>query len=505
MQSINRRDFLKFMGAGTIALNSDAIFQALRELPPSLRSPAALAQPLDDVQVLINRITFGPRPGLVAAVREQGITAYLDQQLNPSAIDDAATEVRLSAFPTLTQSIAEMLAADVKPGQAVIALDIATIIRAIYSERQLLEVMVGFWSDHFSIYHLKQGCTLLKTVDDREVIHKYALGTFRQLLGASASSPAMLVYLDNAESRKEHPNENYARELLELHTMGVRSGYTEMDVKEIARCFTGWTGRGRNQQQPGTFVFRAAWHDDGEKTVLGQTIPAGGGRADGERVLDILAAHPATATFIATKLCRRFISDQPDPAVVEAVAKAFRDSQGDIPTVLRALFSLPAFFQAPPKFKRPFEYFVGIARALDLEPRAALKPGLLEPLKMMGHLPFDWAAPNGYPDIGAYWQSNMLLRWNVALAAAYGGLPGLRTDLGKLASTLGLSLSESPKAIVNSVGSYLLGRPLTDLELETLWQFGLKQGGLQSVTPESAKILTDIIGLIIASPAYQYR
>jgi uncharacterized protein (DUF1800 family) len=319
----------------------------------------------------------------------------------------------------------------------------------------------------------------------------------------------MLVYLDNADSRKEHPNENYARELLELHTMGVRSGYTETDVKEVARCFTGWTVRGRNQQQPGTFVFRAAWHDDGEKTVLGQTIPAGGGRADGERVLDILAAHPATATFIATKLCRRFISDQPDPATVDAVATVFRNAQGDIPTVLRALFSLPAFLQAPPKFKRPFEYFVGMARALDLKPRDPLKPAVLEPLRMMSHLPFDWAAPNGYPDVGAYWQSNLLLRWDVALAAAYGGLPGLITNLEALARTLGITASGSVKASLGKIGEYLLGRPLSDPELETLWQFGVKQAGLQpdttANTPEVRRVLVDLIGLIIASPTYQYR
>src|SRR5258708_18906890 len=238
--------------------------------------------------------------------------------------------------------------------QAIEEPDAATVIRATYSERQLYEIMVDFWSEHFSIWHQKEQDKLFKTVDDREVVRKYALGKFRDILGASAKSPAMLIFLDNAKSNKQHPNENYAREVMELHTVTI-GNYTEDDVKEEARCFTGWTVQGLKGTNPGQFVYNAKIHDDGQKTVLGHTIPAGGGIQDGETVLDILASHPGTSKHIASKLARRFIGDDPPENVVNA-ADAFLKSGGHIPTVLRVIFDAPEVLRPPPRHTRPFEY-----------------------------------------------------------------------------------------------------------------------------------------------------
>src|SRR5436189_4360223 len=236
------------------------------------------------------------------------------------------------------------------PQMVVTELQRAKLLRAVYSDRQLYELMVDFWENHFSIFANKDDDRFLLTGFDRETIRPFAMGRFRDLLGATAHSPAMLFYLDNWRSSVPRPypargdkpagtdgglNENYARELMELHTLGVDGGYTQKDVQEVARCFSGWTIQKPNEQ--GLFLYRPGLHDDGEKVVLGQKILAGGGVADGERVLDILLHHPATARFIATKLVRRFVSDEPPPALVERVAATFRATEGDIKAMLRAL------------------------------------------------------------------------------------------------------------------------------------------------------------------------
>src|SRR5262249_11611084 len=188
-----------------------------------------------------------------------------------------------------------------------------TLLRAVYSRRQLFEVMVGFWTDHLNINLEKGDCIYLKPADDRLVIRTHALGRFRDLIRASATSPAMLVYLDGKENKKagpnDIPNENYARELLELHTLGVHGGYTQKDVLEVARCLTGW--RLRTKWRKGTVYFDPHWHDNGEKSVLGHGIPAGGGPADLEQVIDMVCRHPSTARYVATKLVRRFVSEEP--------------------------------------------------------------------------------------------------------------------------------------------------------------------------------------------------
>jgi uncharacterized protein (DUF1800 family) len=396
------------------------------------------------------------------------------------------------------------------PQRIMYELDSSRVIRAVYSERQLQEVMVNFWENHFNIYAQKGADRWFLTSYDRDVIRPNALGNFRDLLEATAKSPAMLFYLDNFQSvspnaqmnramfrrqqadiggggqmragglfggarmrdgearariqaeaarqqgqnaqQKPRPqqqkrgiNENYARELMELHTMGVDGGYTQKDVTEVARAFTGWTiyqprGGGiygddaGQDSRAGTFNFAARMHDEGEKVVLGQKIPGGGGMEDGEKVLDILVAQPATAKFIATKLCRYFVSDDPSPALVARVADAFHRSNGDIRTTLRAIFYSPEFNSPEArraKIKTPFELTVSAIRTLGADTDA--RPALIQWISKMGEPLYGYIAPTGYPDVATYWVNTgaLLERLNFSLALVSNRIPGTRVDLSK--------------------------------------------------------------------------
>jgi uncharacterized protein (DUF1800 family) len=342
---MSRRDLLKAggIGAGTL-LAGGGIAKLLTDgdLPGFLHQPV-LPTGRNAAWHLLNRIAFGPYPGQVTAVSQQGIAAYLDQQLQPQTIDERTVEGMLAPYHTLTMSPAALFALTNGDQVAYDDLNAATLLRSIYSKRQLLEVLMLFWSEHFSIWHGKDNCPYLKSFDDRDALRPHALGRFRDLLGASAHSPAMLDYLDNVASDKDHPNENYARELLELHTLSP-GNYSERDVKEFARCLTGWTYvQDENDPHLGEFFFDDSLHDDGEKTVLGHTIAAGGGQRDVETVLDIIVDLPACAQFISKKLCRRFVADAPPASVVHAAAATFRATHGDIRAVLHTILHSEAF------------------------------------------------------------------------------------------------------------------------------------------------------------------
>ncbi len=386
------------------------------------------------------------------------------------------------------------------PQRLVAELQASRILRAVYSERQLQEVMVDFWSNHFNVFAGKGADKWLLISYDRDTIRPNALGKFRDLLQATAESPAMLFYLDNFRSvspnaptrnrmgqqrrrnellnglRRRRPgggaldpnagqgeqdaaemnaskgseqearqqkrprrgiNENYARELMELHTLGVDGGYTQRDVQEVARCFTGWTinnprGRGAGQSaDAGKFYFNPRLHDDGEKIVLGHKIPAGGGIRDGLMVLDILAHHPATSKFIATKLARRFVTDNPSPALVERISAAFTKSDGDMRETLGAIFSAPEF-NAPEayraKIKTPFELAVSAIRALGAETNG--NPALHRWIAKMGEGLYQYQAPTGYPDTAEDWVNagSLLERLNYGLALAGNRIPGTRVS-----------------------------------------------------------------------------
>ncbi len=500
---MNRRSFLKTMSVGAGAALGVEMSGALNTLaaPTSLSAVAAAAQTSDPVWHVLNRVTFGPRPGQVEAVKQMGIEAYLEQQLAPDKIDASASEKRLGDYATLDMNVTELLALGKQERKAIEELDAATVLRAVYSPRELFEVVADFWSEHFSIWHLKESDKYLKSADDRDVVRQYAFSKFRDILGASAKSPAMLIYLDNAKSDKKHPNENYAREIMELHTITAHN-YTETDVKEVARCFTGWTIQGLKGDQPGTFVFNPKMHDDGEKTVLGQKIAAGGGIKDGEQVLDILAAHPGAALHISSKLCRRFIADDPPENVVNACQQAFLKSGGDIPTVLRVIFSSPEFLSAPPKFKRPFEYVISTFRALDVQ-IDQLQPAVLGILKALGHLPFDYITPDGYSDYASWWEGNMLPRWNVAINALYNKTPGVKVDLNALVKSQNVKVE--PNAVIQFFAQHLYGRPLTQNESSALLGFLNKNGTPDLTKDDGRKRINDTIALMLAAPAFQYR
>jgi uncharacterized protein (DUF1800 family) len=407
----------------------------------------------------LNRTSFGPTREEVRKVNRMGIRAYLEEQLRPEKISDSLVEEKLAGLKTMRLSSRELIELYPPPRQqagqqemmgqqqmqgprtVILELQQARLLRSVYSQRQLYEIMVDFWSNHFNIFAAKGADRWLSTSYDRDTIRPHALGRFKDLLLATAQSPAMLFYLDNwlsaspnavvAKLAPNNPrrglNENYARELMELHTLGVDGGYTQRDVQEVARCFTGWTIR--QPRAEGTFHFEPRIHDNGEKVVLGTRIPPGGGMEDGLRIIDLLANHPSTARFVSLKLARRFIADDPPPSLVNKAAEAFSKSAGDIPTVLRALidsseFYLPDVYQA--KVKKPLEFVASALRSTGAE--VQLSHQLLRYLGRMGEPLFLAQPPTGHPDVAASWTSpDMLLtRMNFATDLIANRIPGSR-------------------------------------------------------------------------------
>ena len=525
-----------------------AVFLALLlQLHPAISLPSAASAPgvlnkparmTEDQRVahVLSRLTFGARPGDFERVKAMGVEAFINQELDPDALDNSALIARLKRLPTLgmatpviieqytppkpvvspspapAKSVDEKLplqpkliaenslnqstqlpanasaaampnemqmdarkdeakisvpASEQKSASSTAALQLpkptpspknqqmvvtelqrAKLLRAVYSERQLYEVMVDFWENHFSIFANKDDDRLLLTSFDRETIRPFAMGRFRDLLGATAHSPAMLFYLDNWRSSVPRPypakgdkpagvdggfNENYARELMELHTLGVDGGYTQKDVQEVARCFSGWTIQKPNEQ--GLFLYRPGFHDDGEKVVLGHRILPGGGIADGERVLDILATHPATARFIATKLARRFVSDDPPKSVIDRAAAVFLKTDGSIRETLRAIITSPEFFATTAyraKVRSPLEYVAAAMRALNAETDGD-RP-VLDLIGRMGQPLFGRITPDGYADRAEQWLSSaaMVVRLNFAAALAANRIKGSNVEFDSL-------------------------------------------------------------------------
>lgn len=395
---------------------------------PPVPTPGAPVEPVladDAVLHLLRRATFGPTNAMVAHAQEIGAEAWLDEQLDVDAIDDGATQQRLQRFPMLDATARQIQDTEADQGgkqQANRDLIEATVVRAVTTERQLYEVMVEFWANHFSIYASPDDSWGRRTVSDREVYRPNALGRFADLLLASAKDPAMLDYLDNERSCfRGDPTtvqENYGRELLELHTVGVDGGYTEDDVKNSAFILTGWTTDGDR-----VFRYDAGCHLVGAVQVLDFSDPndsAEGGLAVGEAYLDHLAHHPATATYLATKLARRFVSDDPPAALVETLASTYLDNDTEIVPVLRALFTSEAFAASiGQKTRRPLEDIVASARALELLPRVQPEGdrprSLVDVAFDLGQAPLSWGPPDGYPDAASPWlsSSRLLGSWNM--------------------------------------------------------------------------------------------
>jgi uncharacterized protein (DUF1800 family) len=423
----------------------------------------------DAIVHVLNRLGYGPRPGDVQAVRRMGLDRYIDRQLHPESIPDPGISVRLDGLSTLSLGSREIAAryelpvqraraerrkdaAEGKPADSASArrtvspearqanlplmeLSEQKILRSVYSERQLEEVLTDFWFNHFNVDARKGPVRFMLTSYERDVIRPHVLGRFRDLLGAVAESPAMLFYLDNwmstdpsrprSTSSRRGLNENYGRELLELHTLGVDGGYTQHDVTEVARAFTGWTID--RPRQGGGFRFAPALHDAGDKIVLGQRIDAGG-TADGERVLAILARNPATARTIAAKLSERFVSDTPPAALVEHLSSVFLSTDGDLRAVMSALLRSPEF-RSPDgygdKIKTPLEFVVSALRATGAEITDA-RP-IVAVLRRLGMPLYQCQPPTGYSATAAGWVNAGALidRMNVALALARGSMKGV--------------------------------------------------------------------------------
>ena len=336
---------------------------------------------------LINRITFGATFDLLKHVNSVGALIFLGEQLHPETIDDTEFETMISGLEI---------------GQDA-DLALWKVLHVSHSRRQLREVMTQFWDNHFST-DIQKTNEIFEQAEN-ESFRELALDKFRALLEVSAKSPAMLQYLDNASSRKGAPNENYARELLELHTLGVTGGYSEQDVAEVARVFTGWTVKG------GSFFFRTAWHDTGDKVVLGQNIQGRAGDSgleEGLELLDMLATHPSTAHFICTKLIQLFIADQPSVGIENQCQMNFLNSEGDIRQVVESILISPEFNasnQFHSKIKTPLEFVAGVVRNLE-----AITPyterNLNRALGNMGMSPFKNPVPTGWPETGESWMSS---------------------------------------------------------------------------------------------------
>jgi uncharacterized protein (DUF1800 family) len=476
------------------------------------KAPSAVPAHPDDKTILhvLNRTGFGARPGDIERVRQIGLETYIDRQLHPERIPNDALTAKLAGFGTLEKSTRELageyfvpalqaraqakrqaandpqmkdgdkpesgkpartpeqIEAQRRQREVLDELSQQKIIRAAFSERQLEEVMTDFWFNHFNVFAGKGATQIYLTEYERDAIRPHVFGKFRDLLEATATSPAMLFYLDNwqsadpnaaddmrqrgaravpfgpfgrpgrrppvmlprpqqqnAQRQKRGLNENYGRELMELHTLGVDGGYTQQDVIAVARCFTGWTIAA--PRQGGGFRYEPRMHDRGEKIVLGHKIKAGGEREDGERVLDILASHPSTARFISTKLARRFVADEPPASLVDRAARRFTETNGDIREVVRTILTAPEFFAADAyraKIKTPFEFVVSAVRATGTDVANA-RP-LVQAVRQLGMPLYFCQPPTGYADRADAWVNTgaLLNRMNFALTLVGGRMRG---------------------------------------------------------------------------------
>ncbi|MFQ3583203.1 MAG: DUF1800 domain-containing protein [Chloracidobacterium sp.] len=375
---------------------------------------------------VLNRLAYGATPQTVNQVVTVGVEAFLEEQLSPASIPDLwATWLarRIEAIHLDAPAVF-----DFTNHELLTELRRAAIVRAVYSRRALYETMVAFWNDFFNIYAGKGDGGRLLVVYDRTAIRPHALGRFHDLLRATATSPAMLVYLDGQANARGRPNENYARELLELHTLGVNGGYAQADVREAARALTGW--RVREGFRRGQVVVAEDEHDGQPKVVLGCLLEGGDAASDLEALLDCVASHPATARHVAWRLCRRFVADEPPASLVAAVAAQFARSQGDIRSTLQTLIHADAFMGAPPRLKRPFAFVVSALRLLLAETDGG--PPLQARIAQLGQLPFDCPTPDGFPEDEARWQFGLLGRWNLALALARGEVRGTTVNTSSL-------------------------------------------------------------------------
>jgi uncharacterized protein (DUF1800 family) len=547
-----RRDLLAIAAAAAAITSCGQRPQAAHAAQTVLPSEAAWR--------VLSRLSFGATMAQMQALQAAGLSAWLDAQLQADPADEPTVAQRLKSYRLkIEYEAGEVLTGsrygarkELRPLGAMwktgaelwrlvdyelpVAWDerwrpademrAASLIRAVHAERQLREVMVDFWHNHFNVAFYAEPQVAVMLPDYDRAIRRHVFGDFRKLLGEVAASPAMLRYLNNDQNRGSPANENYARELFELHTLGApayhgpgrpanwRSGFGEDDVKAAARAFTGWTIAAGQQiagddwaENDGTFLILPQWHDFGPKTVLGRVLPAmNSPQADGEAVLDAAASHPATARFIGAKLVRRLVSDTPPPALIDKAATAFaahagRDDQ--IAQTLRAIILDPAFV-APGvmKTKRPFEFIASFLRATGTQAEAGPDVWLL--LSSAGWRQFDWGAPTGHPDSAAPWiNSNALIeQWNLISAAVAGLGDAGHVDLWKPAA----SVDKRADALAALWHQHMLGRAPTPEALAALVSLAPDGRGDAVLTGGGGKeVLEKMVLALAMSPAFMER
>ncbi|CAN5606625.1 hypothetical protein BH11ARM2_BH11ARM2_30030 [soil metagenome] len=482
---LTRRTLVR-VGAGT-ALTASLPWRALAQsVPPG---PGPNFNPAAKYAV-VDRMTYGQNEQERKLFDNLGWDAYVDYHLNPNAIDDTYCDNRMIEYEALKMTPKQVKSSySGSSYDAVSEVIEAQIVRARYSNRQLLEMMVEFWSDHFNVF--AYGEQWWETFPSHmATIRKYALSNFPTLLAQMARSGAMLGYLDNVDNRITGGNENYAREILELHTMGADNGYTETDMETVRKCLTGWNINYDDKDSNwAMFKFYGEMHARGGGMFLGELIDRGG-QEQGDTILMKLAAHPSTASHIAEKLCRRFLGDDVKPATVDKVAKIYLSSGGDVKAMLKACLKSGKFIPlASTKYKRPFKYLMSAIRATNgqITEGWALRWGYLT---QMRQVPFEWAPPNGYPDHIAAWVDNIRPRWQFAQDMVMANAWGVYCDI------FGQLNDRTRAGVVNYCDRAFFGASLPNPRKDLLGQY----------VPQhlSNSQIREVIGRALSMPECQY-
>ncbi len=571
---------------------------------PSMPYRAAGLNERQAARFLLQRFTFGPGPGEVDRVVSQGLERWLEGQLEGThpekEVADRLVNLRCLAMhdgeertayisrsrmmemaeqdalkkwtegSERSRQIYEARLRDFKDAQGISSYDdlfdevrYQKLIRCRYSQNQLREVMTDFWFNHFNVAALNDSVRVNTLSYERDILRPQALGSFPGMLHQTSQHPAMLYYLDNAQSsasvsarttlnvrfeaappedqeglRQGQPlkrkngglNENYAREVMELHTLGVDGGYTQKDVSELARCLSGWTvlypeakndglrtliepGEALGYEQHGDFLFRADWHDSEAKVLLGQVIPAGGGREEGEQALELLARHPSTARFLARKLAQRFVCDEPPVALVERMAGAYRQSQGEIRPMLVAMAQSPEFWAEaahPSKVKSPLEYFVSCLRCCDAD--LQFERAHFYWLQRMGEPLYACAPPTGYSEDSRGWASTSSLvnRLNFATQLSQNKIKGITVDWNRYVhpgqepdQALAALLGPEKANVANSLSSQKLLTRDDGYPTQRKWFRNPKPADYEQRRRQVWA--TKVAGVLLASPDFQYR
>jgi uncharacterized protein (DUF1800 family) len=506
---VSRRSLLRTSALGALAVGAGGI-PSIVAAEPATAAPRFVSN--DPDLHLLRRATWGVTPASLARIRKLGRSRWLEEQLEPDSIDDRACEDLIAErFPRLDWTIRRAHDTLEFGWDLMFDLGVSTIARACWSERQLLEVMVDLWSNHLNVTNPSDSVWDSRHDYDRVVIRKHALGRFANMLRASATHPAMMTYLNNAESTKDLPNENYGRELLELHSVGVDGGYDEHDMRESTLVMTGFG----YDWETGEFAYHDWAHHTGHVHVMGWSSPnrsAKGGYDVGLDYVDYLAHHPSTAVHIATKLVRRFVGDDPSPALVDRLAETYLDRGTAIVPVLRQLFRSKEFERSiGEKIRRPLQDQVATVRALGIQPDRSGNDGMYGLYWMqsgLGDAPMAWSQPDGYADDADSWRSagGSIARWNMHMSLAAHWWPD-KLVLPPLRDLLPRKLPSTHGKLVDALGKRLVSRALSNEHRDAVLGFVGRSAGdpLHEEDEAVGWRLPYLVALILDSPYHEVR